>query len=432
MTHHVVVVGGGFAGLNAVRGLAGADVRITLIDRNNYHLFQPLLYQVATGGLSPANISAALRSLLGRQRNVEVMLDEVIGLDVIGRRVRLSRSELAYDTLVLACGAATHYFGASDWEPLAPGLKSIEDALEIRSRIFRAFKAAEWESDPVVRNHLLTFVVVGAGPTGVELAGALGEMTRYTLRRDFRRIDTAQSRLILLEGGDRALPAFEPSLSSAAERQLERLGVTIIKSAMVTSIRRDAITYRDGEGNSQTISAGMILWTAGVAASPLARVLASAIGLELDRMGRVPVLPDLTIAGHPEILVLGDMAHVRGNGERPLPGIAPVAMQEGRYAARAIAMRCAKQAPPAFQYRDKGIMATIGRAAAVADVFGFRFQGLVAWLVWLFIHLLYLVCFESRLLVLTQWTWSYLTWNRSARLITGSRTEQHADSGNTC
>lgn len=418
--HHVVVVGGGFAGLNAVRGLAGADVRITLIDRNNYHLFQPLLYQVATGGLSPANISAALRALLARQANVEVMLAEVLGVDVPGKRVLLEGGgAVSYDTLLVACGAVNHYFGAEGWDSLAPGLKTIEDALTIRGRIFRAFEAAEWTDDPAERDRLLTFVVVGAGPTGVELAGALGEMTRYTLRRDFRRIDTARSRLVLLEGGDRVLSAFAPALSAAAARHLAALGVETHTRALVTAIDGPTITYRDAESATRSIRAGMVLWTAGVAAAPLTDELARAAGIERDRAGRVPVLSDLTLPGHPDVFVLGDMARVEDAHGVPLPGIAPVAMQEGQYAARVVIDRTRGRETGPFRYRDKGIMATIGRAAAVADVFGIRFHGLLAWLAWLFIHLLYLVRFENRLLVLTQWAWSYLTWNRSARLITG-------------
>lgn len=414
----VVIIGGGFGGLYATRTLRRAAVEVTLIDRRNFHLFQPLLYQVATGGLSPGEIGSPLRHIVARQRNARVLLGEVVAIDVDRRRVRLSDGEVPYDELIVATGATHHYFGHDEWEPLALGLKTIENATEIRRRILLAFETAEREPDPARRDAWLTFVVVGAGPTGVELAGALGEIANDTLRNDFRVIRPADSRIVLVEAADRVLPPYPSGLSEKARRSLERLGVTVRLRTSVTAIAPGALTVSAG-GRSEEIRSHTVLWAAGVAASPLARQLATATGAAVDRAGRVHVQPDLSLPGHPEVVVIGDMAHVEQDGAL-LPGIAPVAMAQGRYAARRVEARCAGRERGPFRYRHKGTMATIGRSAAVADLRVVRFSGFPAWLAWLFIHLLYLVEFESRLLVLVQWAWMYVTRNRGARLITGA------------
>lgn len=415
--HRVVIVGGGFAGLYAAQSLRRAPVKVTLIDRRNFHLFQPLLYQVATGGLSPADIASPLRSVLRRQRNVEVLQGEVSGFDPANRRVWLGDASVAYDTLILATGASHHYFGHRDWEPLAPGLKSIEDATEIRRRVFEAFERAERESDAARQQAWTTFAVVGGGPTGVELAGAIGELAHHTLPRDFRHIDTRQTRVYLLEGAERILPTYDERLSRAAAQSLARLGVTVRTGAVVTDIQPDGVTVRAGQ-QSETIAARTVVWAAGVQASPLGTALARETGAELDRQGRVVVGPDLSVPGYPDILVLGDLAHARQSDGRTLPGVAPVAMQQGAYAARLISRRLHGQRTPPFRYRDRGSMAVIGRSAAVAQMGRLRLHGLPAWLAWLFVHLIYLVEFENRMLVLLQWGWNYFTRNRSARLIT--------------
>lgn len=417
--HRVVVVGGGFAGLTLVRALRGAPVDVTLVDRRNFHLFQPLLYQVATGGLSPANIATPLRALVKRQRNVRVLLAEATGFDVAGRRLLLSDGEVPYDTLVLATGARHSYFGRPEWEALAPGLKTLEDATGIRARVLSAFEAAEREEDEARRRTALTFVVVGAGPTGAELAGALAEIARHTLRDEFRRIDPSAARILLVEGADRVLGSYSPSLSARAASDLARLGVEVRTGTMLTDLREDGVTLRRG-GEEEVVRAGTVLWAAGVEGSPLGRALAAAAGAGTDRAGRVAVEPDLTLPGHPELFVVGDLAlftHLTGS---PLPGVAPVAMQQGRHVAGAIRARLDGRPSGPFRYVDKGSMATIGRASAVAEVAGLRFGGYLAWLAWLFIHLLYIVQFGNRVLVLVQWAWSYLTWARSARLITAT------------
>jgi NADH dehydrogenase len=419
-----VVLGGGFGGLHAVLALRRVPVQVTLLDRRNFHLFQPLLYQVATGGLSPANIAAPLREIFKRQRNVTVLLAEVTDIDVTQRRLALGNDSLAYDTLVIATGARHSYFGHPDWEVLAPGLKSIEDATEIRRRILLAFERAERETDHDKIRALLTFVVIGAGPTGVELAGTLGEMAQYTLRRDFRRIRPSDARIFLIEGTERVLPPYPPKLSAKAALALSRLGVTVLTGALVTDIQPDAVSLRSGE----RIAAHTVLWAAGVQASPLGRVLERTTGAKLDRSGRVMVGPDLTVPGHPEIFVIGDLAHyVDASTGQALPGIAPVAIQQGRYVAGVIEQRICRGHVASFRYKDHGSMATIGRKAAVADLGWLQFSGVFAWLAWLFIHLLYLVGFQNRLLVLMQWAWNYFTWNRAARLITGG--EQASQSG---
>jgi NADH:quinone reductase (non-electrogenic) len=419
--HHVVIVGGGFAGLAAAKALRRAPVRVTLVDRRNFHLFQPLLYQVATGALSPANISAPLRAVLGRQTNTRVLLADVRNIDPGGRRVVLDEDELAYDTLIVAAGSRHHYFGNQGWEPLAPGLKTVEDATEIRRRVLLAFERAERERNrsPARLRASLTFVVVGGGPTGVELAGALAEIARHTLRGDFRAIDPTTAQIVLVEAGDRILPDYPERLSARARDTLSRLGVKVATECMVTGIERERVVVRRREREIR-IPAHTVLWAAGNKGSPLGRVLAARAGAELDSAGRVVVGADLSLPTHPEILVLGDMANCTGRDGKPLPGIAPVAVQQGTYAAKLIRARLTGRARAPFRYRDLGTMATIGRAAAVADIGPLHFSGLPAWLAWLFVHLMKLVAFENRLLVLLQWMWSYLTWNRSARLITGT------------
>jgi NADH:ubiquinone reductase (H+-translocating) len=417
-TQRVVIIGGGFGGLYAVKRLKRAPVRITLLDRRNFHLFQPLLYQVAAGALSPANIAAPLRAVLKRQKNTEVLLAEAIDIDVVNRRVILSDGGVDYDTLIVATGTRHHYFGHDRWENDAPGLKTIEDATEIRRRILLAFEAAERESDAQRRRALLTFVLVGGGPTGVELAGAIGELAHHTLRGNFHHIDPADARILLLEGTDRILPTYPPELSAKAAEALARLGVTVRVGAMVTDVQPEAVTVRSGESHERLL-AHTVLWAAGVEASPLGRILANATGAPLDRAGRIIVQPDLTVPGHPEIFVIGDLANFSHQTGKPLPGVAPVAMQQGRYVANLIQRRLRGETMPPFRYKDRGSMATIGRAAAVVDLGWIRFSGFLAWLAWLFVHLINLIQFGNRVLVLMQWAGNYFSRNRSARLITG-------------
>jgi NADH dehydrogenase len=407
---HVVIVGGGFGGLYAARALAGQAVRVTLLDRRNYHLFQPLLYQVATAALNPSDIAAPLRSVLRRATNVTVFLASVERVELAGRRVVLERGEIGYDALVLAAGASHSYFGHDDWEVFAPGLKTLEDALEIRRRVLLAYEAAERELDGAEQRALLTFVVIGGGPTGVELAGALGEISRQTIARDFRLIDPTKARIILLEGGPRILPTFPESLSRSAENALRRIGVEVRTNAIVTRVTADAV-WLGGE----QVRARTVLWAAGVAAAPLARTL----GASLDRSGRVLVEPDLSVPGHPEVFAIGDLCAFLHQTGAPLPGVAPVAIQQGRAVADNVQRRLRGQPTRPFRYRDKGSMATIGRAAAVAVVGRFRLSGLVAWLAWLLVHIMFLIGFRNRLLVLFEWAWAYVTWHRGARLITG-------------
>lgn len=415
----VVIVGGGFGGLYAARALRGRRFDVTLIDRRNHHVFQPLLYQVATGGLSPANIAAPLRGILSRQRNVRVWLAEMTGLDVPRRRVQLDRGQVEYDVLIVATGVRHNYFGRDEWEPLAPGLKTIEDATEIRRRIFLQFEAAEMEADAARIDELLTFVVVGGGPTGVELAGTLAEIARNTLRRDFRRIDPARARILLIEAGPRILPSYPEDLSERAEDALRRLGATVLKNTTVTDVRPDGVTLKSAEGATE-LPTHIVLWAAGVQASPVGRLVAEQTGTALDRAGRVAVRADLTLPGHPEIFVIGDLALCPGDDGKPLPGVAPVAMQQGAYVARVLRARLRGESTPPFRFVNRGMMATIGRAAAVADFGWFRLSGYFAWLAWLFIHIFFLIQFENRLLVMLQWAWNYLTWGRSARLITST------------
>ena len=417
-THHVVVIGGGFGGLSATQHLKKAPVQVTLIDRRNFHLFQPLLYQVATGWLSPANIAATLRATLKRHKNTRVLLAEVMGVDVGRRRVLLHNGFVSFDTLIVAAGSRHHYFGNDHWETLAPGLKTVEDATEIRGRIFSAFEAAERETDPERLSALLTFVIVGGGPTGVELAGALGEIANDTLKYDFRNIDPSKARILLLEGGARILPSYSSHLSTQAERSLNGLGVTVQAHALVTDVKPGAVTVKRGE-TLNSIPCHTIIWAAGVQASFLGKSIANATGAKLDRSGRIEVEPDLTVKAHPEILVVGDLASYRHQTGEPLPGIAPVAIQQGRYAAKLVQRRLSGMSLGPFHYHDRGNMAIIGRASAVADLGKLQFSGFLAWLAWLFVHLMHLVEFENKVLVLIQWGWYYFSRNRAARIITG-------------
>ena len=413
----VVIVGGGFGGLYAARALADAPVDVTLVDRRNFHLFQPLLYQVATGGLSPANIAAPLRGVLRRQANAQVLLAEAVGLDAAGRRLLLSDGEVGYDVLVVATGSTHHYFGHDAWARIAPGLKTLEDSTEMRRRVLLAFEAAERETDPERARRRLTFVVVGAGPTGVELAGTLAEIARDTLRGNFRHIDPASAQIVLLDAVDRVLPSYPPKLSERAAASLRELGVRVLTGATVKIVEAGAIAYQQGD-SYECLSAEGVFWAAGVKASPFGEWLACEAGAALDRQGKVVVAPDLSVPGHPEIFVVGDLAHVEQDG-KVLPGVAPAAMQQGRYVAKAIRDRLAGRATAPFRYHDRGSMAVIGRTRAVAMMKRLRFGGYLAWRAWLFVHLIYLVGFGSRLLVLTQWAFSYLTFGRTARLITG-------------
>jgi NADH dehydrogenase len=411
----IVIIGGGFGGLETALGLARSRHRVTLIDRNNYHLFQPLLYQVATGGLSPGDISSPMRAVLKKARNTTVLMGEVIDIVPSEGRVVLRDGAIDYDRLVVASGVRHHYFGNADWECDAPGLKTIEDALEIRRRILRAFEAAERAVDPVARQALLTFVVVGGGPTGVELAGAIGELANRTLEKEFRNIDPRGARIFLLEGADRVLPPYPPSLSVKAERSLDKLGVTTVRGAMVTRVDPGGVSYKKG-GEEHRIEARTKLWAAGVEASPLGRILAGRTGADLDRAGRVRVTPGLTVEGHPEIYVIGDLASAEDGHGNSLPGVAPVAMQQGRYVAGRLRGKIPADRP--FRYRDKGSLAVIGRNAAVAVIAGRRISGFGAWVLWVFIHIAYLIEYDSRILVLTQWAINYFTRKRGARLIT--------------
>ena len=416
--HRVVILGGGFGGLSAALRLKRAPVQVTLIDRCNYHLFQPLLYQVATGSLSPANISSPLRNILKRQKNTRVLLAEATGIDVRNRRVILSDGAVEYDTLIVATGSSHQYFGHDEWEQYAPGLKTVEDATDMRRRILLAFETAERETDPKKLRMLMTFVIVGGGPTGAELAGALAEIANDTLRRDFRNIDPSSARIILVEGGDRVLPAYPPQLSAAAKKMIERLGVTVRTGAMVTDIQKDSVTVRQGDA-SEIIPTRTILWAAGVLGSPLGRIIAGETGAPVDKMGRVVIEPDLSVTGHPEIFVIGDLANFAHQTGKPLPGVAQPAIQEGDYVARTIVRRLRGEKTAPFHYFDKGNLAVIGRGAAVADLNWLRLSGLPAWLIWIFIHLMYIVEFQNRLLIFVQWAWFYFSYDRSARLITG-------------
>jgi NADH dehydrogenase len=428
--HHVVIVGGGFGGLYAAKSLAGASVKVTLIDKRNFHLFQPLLYQVATGALSPADISSPLRSVLSKNKNTKVLLGEVNDIDPQAQKVFMGDEEIDYDSLILATGAKHSYFGKDDWEEFAPGLKTVEDAIQMRHRIFMAFEAAEKETDPEKRSRWLTFVIVGGGPTGVELAGAIAELANRTLKEDFRNINTSETRVLLLEGLDRILPPFAAELSREAEISLSKLGVTVKPKALVTNIEDDIVTIKHGDEVTQ-IGAKTVLWAAGVKASPLGKVLAERTGVECDRAGRVIVEPDLSIKGYPNIFVIGDLAHFAHQNGKPLPGVAPVAMQQGEYVASVIKQKLDTQPLARFHYIDRGSLAVIGQNSAVVDLGFIKFTGFVAWLFWLLIHIYFLIEFDNKLLVMIQWGWNYFTHNRRARLITGKESLQNIASENS-
>jgi NADH:ubiquinone reductase (H+-translocating) len=407
---HVVIVGGGFGGLCAAQKLAGVKgIEVTIIDRRNHHLFQPLLYQVAMAGLSPAEIAYPIRTIFSGKRNTRVLLARATRVDLARKVLVTDDAEIPYDNLILACGARQSYFGHNEWEMFAPGLKSLEEATEIRRRVLTAFELAEKESDPEKQRKLLTFVVIGGGPTGVELAGALGEISRFTLSRDFRRIDPRRTRVILIEAGPRILAAFDESLANRATADLESLGVTVWTSTKVTNVDRDGVDL--GE---ETVAAATILWAAGVAPSELNKSL----GVPLDRQGRVIVEQDCSLKDHPEVFVLGDQAHFIYK-EKPLPGLAPVAMQQGRHTARNIKREVAGKPREPFDYTDKGQMATIGRRRAIVEFGRFKFAGFFAWLAWLLVHILYLVGFKNRLEVVLNWSWNYFAFSRGARLIVG-------------
>ncbi len=433
----MVVVGGGFGGLQAVQKLHRAPVEVTLIDRRNFHLFQPLTYQVATGALSPGEIAYPLRAVFKRHRNVKVLLAEVSDIDLDARQVHLDRVDevpapptVPYDTLVVAGGSAYSYFGHDDWREFAAEVKSLESALTVRSRILAAFEAAEWETDPDRRAAWLTFAVVGAGPTGVEMAGQIAELARDTLRGDFDAVDPRTGRILLIEAADRVLTSFPPSLSAKAFRSLEHLGVTPTLGATVVGVDDESVTIDTGAGDTRRIPTRTVVWAAGVAASKLGALLGEKTGAEVDRAGRIAVEPDLTLPGHPEVFAIGDMVRVRKTDGSvvTLPGVAPAAMQQGRYVASVVRGRLESQQTPPFRYRDKGNLATIGRGAAVADIEPVRLSGFLAWMTWLVVHLWYLVGFENRILVFTRWGFSFVTHGRGARLITTPGTEKTAGS----
>lgn len=416
MTTHIVIIGCGFGGLSAAHTLRRADVRITLIDRSNHHLFQPLLYQVATAGLSAPLIAAPVRHILRKQHNVTTLLAEVTRIDCARRVVVLDDDdEISYDHLIVAPGAGHGYFGHDEWERFAPGLKTLEDAYEIRRRILLAFERAERESRPSWREHWLTFAVIGAGPTGVEMAGAMAEIARHTLPDEFRRIDSRRARIVLIEGADRVLPTYPPHMSAHAQRELERLGVVVYTGYRVTDID-DKGVWLDEDGERQRLDARTIVWAAGVAASPLGKSL----GVPLDRAGRVVVENDLSIPGYPEVFVVGDLAAAKSD-DKPVPGVSPAAKQMGIHAAKNILFKLRGSPTKTFRYRDYGSLATIGRRAAIAMVGPFKFSGLFAWLFWLFVHIYFLIGFRNRLVVMTEWAWAYFTFERYARIFTSGK-----------
>ena len=427
--HHVVIIGGGFGGLYAAQKLGKSKVplKITLIDKRNFHLFQPLLYQVATGSLSPADIASPLRAVLAENKNTNVVMGEIVDIDpqaqVVKFKAKLTAQvEMHYDSLIVATGVSHHYFGNDQWSEQAPGLKTIEDAINIRRRILTAFEAAEKTSDSYFREALMNFVVIGGGPTGVELAGTLAELAHRTLSDEFANIDTKKARIILIEGTDRVLPPYHADLSATAKQSLIHLGVEVITSAMVTNIEDHVVTFKCGEKVEQ-IRAQTILWAAGVKASAMGKVLSDRASAELDRVGRVIVQPDMSVATHPNIYVIGDLANYPHQGDKPLPGVAPVAMQQGEYVAHHIKAKILAKEPAKFHYQDFGNMAVIGRHEAVADFKFLRLKGWLAWFIWTFVHIYYLIEFDNKLVVMIQWGWNYFTHRRSARLITGKYLE---------
>ena len=418
--HRVIILGGGFGGLRAAQKLKRAPVQVKLFDRRNFHLFQPLMYQVATGSLSPGEIAAPLRSVLSKQKNTEVLLGEAADIDPASNRIKLKDgAEFEYDSLIVATGSQTSYYGNDAWREAAPSLKSVEEATAIRHKILLAFECAERATTPEDVRAWLTFVIVGAGATGLELAGALAEIANETLKHDFRNINPSEARILLVEGGPRILPAFPEDLSAKAEKLVSRLGVEILKGVKVTRIDEDGVMLERPTG-SESLRAKTVLWAGGVTINEFGKKLAQRVGAQTDRIGRVAVSQQLTLPNYPNIFIVGDLALALAKNGKPLPGVAQVAMQGGAYAAKVIRARVEKKPePPPFHYFDKGDLAVIGRAAAVANIFGFHLSGLPAWLVWLFIHLMYIVEFQSRVLVFIQWGFEYLTFSRGARLITG-------------
>ncbi|MBD2363616.1 NAD(P)/FAD-dependent oxidoreductase [Anabaena minutissima FACHB-250] len=416
--HQVVIIGGGFGGLYTAKTLGRANVSITLIDKRNFHLFQPLLYQVATGTLSPGDISSPLRAVFSKSKNTQVLLGEVKDINPKAQQVILDDKVVPYDTLIVATGANHSYFGKDHWKDVAPGLKTVEDAIEMRRRIFGAFEAAESENDPEKRRAWLTFVIVGGGPTGVELAGAIAELAYKTLKEDFRSIDTSETKILLLQGGDRILPHIAPELSQVAAESLEKLGAVIQTKTRVTNIENDIVTFKKGD-EVKEIPSKTILWAAGVKASPMGQVLADRTGVECDHAGRVIVEPDLTIRDYKNIFVVGDLGNFSHQNGKPLPGVAPVATQQGEYVAKLIKRRLKGHTLPQFRYNDVGSLAMIGQNLAVVDLGLIKLQGFVAWVFWLLIHIYFLIEFDTKLLVVFQWAWNYITRNRRSRLITG-------------
>ena len=419
--HRVIILGGGFGGLAAAQKLKRAPAEVILLDRRNFHLFQPLLYQVATGSLSPGEIAAPLRGVLSRQKNTRVLLGEAVDADPQARHVILrDGATFAYDSLIVATGTETSYYGNDSWREWAPSLKSVEEATAIRHKILYAFERAERAATPEEASAWLTFVIVGAGATGLELSGALAEIARETLRHDFRRIDPQKARIILMEGAPRVLGPFPEDLSAKAEKLVTRLGVEVIKSVMVTNIDAGGVTFKRGD-SSETLPAKTVLWAGGVMATPFGWKLAERTRAETDRSGRIKVTHDLTIPHFPNIFIVGDLAHAVDEKGKPLPGVAQVAMQQGAHAARNIVRAIRQQALESFHYRDYGIMATIGRGAAVGDIFGLKISGFFAWLFWIFLHIFWLIGFRNRVAVMTEWAWAYLTFQRRVRLITGEK-----------
>ncbi len=415
--HHVVIVGGGFGGLYAAQTLAKAPVKVTLIDKRNFHIFQPLLYQVATGGLSPTNISSPLRGILKKSKNIEVLMGEVKNIDSKKQTVQLRSREISYDSLIVATGCNHQYFGNDEWADKAPGLKTVEDALEMRRRIFIAFESAEKETDPKKRQAWLTFAIVGGGPAGVELAGALGELAHGTLKEDFRNFNTKEAKIILVQSPNRILPSYSPSLSSDAQACLENLGVTVMTGTRVIDMDNQGITVSD-EDEVKLIRTKTVLWAAGMKASAMAEILAESTGASLDKIGRVIVNPDFKVPGTENIFVIGDLANYSHQEGKPLPGVAPVAMQSGKYVARLIQSRLKNQTIEPFRYWDWGSLAVIGKHAAVVDIGFLRLSGFLAWVFWMFIHVFYLLEFDNKLIVMIQWAWNYFTSSKGARMIT--------------
>ena len=427
--HQVVIIGGGFGGLYAAKGLNAANVNVTLIDKRNFHLFQPLLYQVATGTLSPSDISAPLRSVFKKSKNTKVLLGEVNNIDPKAQQVFLGDEVVPYDTLIVATGANHSYFGKENWEKIAPGLKTVEDAIEMRCRIFSAFEAAEKETNPEKRRALLTFVIVGGGPTGVELAGAIAELAHKTLKEDFRSINTSETKILLLQGGPRILPHIAPELSKSAAVALQKLGVELHTHTRVTNIEGDIVTFKKGNEFTE-ITSKTILWAAGVQGSPMGKVLAESTGVECDYSGRVIVEPDLSIEGYDNIFVIGDLANFTHQNSKVLPGVAPVAKQQGEYVGKLIQRRLKGHTLPQFHYNDVGSLAMIGQNLAVVDLGFIKLTGFLAWAFWLLVHIYFLIEFDTKLLVVFQWAWNYITRNRRSRLITGRESIVEAETVN--